>query len=112
MPTTDKAQAYPVVETGAVVPATVCIPAAEHAALLESRRQLAELNARLRAFKLASKSPICRDPELATFFGTRLGMAAVKTIRAECGVRFGHARTPSKSAVYSYWKRLRLQMPT
>lgn len=100
------------VETGAVDPATVCIPVAEYAALLDDRLKLAEILARLRAFKLASKSSIGRDPELATFFGTRLGMAAVKTIRAECVVRFGHARTPSKSAVYSYWKRLRLQMPT
>jgi hypothetical protein len=40
---------------------------------------------------------------------SRFGVATVAVIREECKALFGPARTPSKSAIYRYWERLRLQ---
>ena len=85
----------------------VTIPVAEYRSLLDCRRKLAESEARERAFKTASRSPIERDPEVAAFLASRFGLATVKLIREECVALFGPARAPHRSAIYRYWFRLR-----
>ena len=85
----------------------VTIPATEYAALLDCRRQLAECEARQRAFKVSSNSPIERDAAVAAFLAGRFGQATGTVIRAECLALFGPDRTPSRSAIYRYWGRLR-----
>jgi hypothetical protein len=85
----------------------VTIPMVEYAGLLDCRRRLAEFEARERAFKTASKSPIERDPEVAAFLASRFGLATVAVIREECIALFGTSRTPTKSSIYRYWSRLR-----
>lgn len=90
----------------------VTIPIAEYAELLDCRRRLAVLEVD-RGFisSKGKKSRIDRDPELAAYVANRLGRAEVKTIRAECIERFGADRTPSRSALYRYWDRLRSPTP-
>lgn len=87
--------------------AIITISASEYAALLDCRRQLAETQAKERAFKTPSKSPIERDPAVAAFLSSRFGLATVVVIREECRALFGPDRTPSKSSVFRYWARLR-----
>ncbi|MBB3809917.1 hypothetical protein [Pseudochelatococcus contaminans] len=52
-------------------------------------------------------SPIDRDPELATFIASRLGLQTISQIASECRENFGSQRAPSKSAIYRYWIRQR-----
>lgn len=85
----------------------ITIPVTEYADLLECRRRLAEMGVRKTRFVKASKSPIERDPELATFIAERLGRMVVKDVQSACEDRFGPTRTPSRSAIHRYWERLR-----
>lgn len=87
----------------------VTIPAADYADLLDCKRQLAEFKVRQRGFESPPRSRIERDPEVAIFIADRLGQATSENILAECRVRFGAARTPSRSATQRYWSRLRLR---
>lgn len=88
----------------------VTIPLAEYADLLDCRRRLAELTVARAAFERPPASPIERDPELATFLAERLGRATGEAILVECRSRFGPARTPSRSALDRYWRRLRARV--
>lgn len=105
------APVFPIAATIAGVP-VVTIPTTDYAALLDCRRRLAEAAARKRAFNEPSKSPIDRDPEVAAYLADRFGVEPVEVIRAGCLSQFGPKRTPSKSAVYRYWARLRGGLPT
>lgn len=91
--------------------AVVTIPAREYRRLLDSERRLAESMARQRSFERVSNSPIERDAEVAAFLAERFGRATVAVIRQECAARFGAVRTPSRSAVFRYWSRLRGDPP-
>jgi hypothetical protein len=85
----------------------VTILLADYTALLDCRRRLAEHEARLRVFNDVSRSPIVRDLEVAAYLASRFGLAPVNLILQECCALFGVKRTPSKSAAYRYWVRLR-----
>jgi hypothetical protein len=89
----------------------VTIPATLYAELLDCQRKLAEMAVQGRAFKTASKSRIERDPEVAVFLAEHLGRVIIKDIHAECLAQFGADRTPSRSAIFRYWDRLRGQRP-
>lgn len=107
---TNAAPAFPIAGMIGGVP-VVTIPAAEYAAL-RGCANFAEWEARQWAFKAASRSPIERDPELAGFIASRLGLAPVRIIHAECVARFGPERTPSRSSISRYWSRRRDYPPT
>lgn len=95
---------FPIAATVADV-AVVTIPLTEYADLLKCRR-VANTNA-LAAFALPPRSRIEADPEIASLLRERLGKIAVSSIIAECLERFGARRTPSRTAVYDFWQRLR-----
>jgi IS30 family transposase len=52
-------------------------------------------------------SKIERNPELATFLATTLGTKPLDDVMTDCLVKFGAVGTPSKSAVYRHWQKLR-----
>lgn len=86
-------------------PATVTISAAEYAELLAYRK-------RLEAFLPDDLCPlrasaIERDQEVAGFLAGRFGQTTIDILLRECRERFGHERTPSRSAAYRYRDRLR-----
>lgn len=85
----------------------VTIPVDEYAHFLEYKKRLSEASLGLQAFAKASRSPIERDPEVATFLTERLGKMHVDKMLSECLERYGWKRTPSRSALYAFWKRLR-----
>lgn len=84
----------------------VTIPLADYAKLLDCQRQLAELRAVQNGlnggFNGHSRSPIDRDPEVATFIANRLGRMTFSDIREACLDRFGADRAPSRSAIHLY----------
>lgn len=88
--------------------ATVTIPASEYAALLEcQKRETARSASRpARSWDVPPSSPLARDAEVIAFFTERIGIDVLKLIH-ECRNRFGTARTPSRTAIYYFWKRLR-----
>lgn len=85
----------------------VTIPALEYENLLDCRRRLDEISERLAALAKAPRSPMERDEQVATFISEQLGKMHVDNLLTACLEQFGWKRTPSKSAVYRYWKRLR-----
>lgn len=98
--------AFPITATIAGVP-VVTIATAEYADLLECRRLVAELREKGKRFAVPPRSPIETDAEVAAFFAERFGRVDVMAILAECRDRFGADRTPSRTAAYAYWQRLR-----
>ena len=90
----------------------VTIPLADYAALLDSRRRLAESEVRSRPyFSSPTRSPIDRDPVLAVFLAERLVRMDAMEAWRQCHDHFGGARAPSKSAVYRYRDRIRAAAP-
>lgn len=89
--------------------AVVTIPLTEYAALLECRRREkpCAAPAAARRYDVPPRSPLERDAEIAAFFSERFGAMDVLDIIAECRNRFGAKRTPSRTAAYYFWKRLR-----
>ena len=84
----------------------VTIPLADYAALLACRDRLAAIEPTPSGTSLP-RSPIERDAEVARFLTGRLGTGTIEEARAACVERFGHARTPSASALHRYWQRVR-----
>jgi hypothetical protein len=85
----------------------VVIPLTEYAELLRCQRELREQSVRDRVFNRLSQSSIERDATIATFLATRFGISPVRAILADCRAAYGPSRTPTKSAAYRYWARLR-----
>lgn len=82
--------------------AAVVIPAREYDDL---RAETSRMAAPTR-FQRKPKSPIDNDPEVAEFLaGSRTTLFITEAV-TECGRRFGAARTPSRSAVDRFWRRL------
>ena len=84
--------------------AKVTIPEAEYRELL--------------GFKQASKGPqtvadpplrgrLENDAEVAAFLTERFGRMHMDRIMEECRATFGAARSPSRTAAYRYWQKLR-----
>lgn len=96
---------FPVHATIAGV-AVVTIPLADYADLLDRKERLAKLG-KGEHYSLPPRSPIEADADVKAFFMERLGKANVYDLLRDCRARFGTARTPSKSATYRFWQRLR-----
>lgn len=84
----------------------VTIPLAHYAELLDCQRQLAEVRIASWRFTADPRSRVERDPEVAAFLAECLGTRLLKDAHALCRDRFGEARTPGKSTIQRYWKRL------
>lgn len=89
--------------------AVVTIPLRDYAELLECRRrdQTRAPTKPPRRWDVPPRSPLERDAEVATFFSERFGTMDVLDIVEECRNRFGVERTPSRTAAYYFWRRLR-----
>lgn len=85
----------------------VTIPLAEYSALLEAKKRIDVIDTRERRYPVPPRSPIQVDAEVATFFRERFGKERMEAIITDCASRFGKRRTPSRTAAYAYWKRLR-----
>jgi hypothetical protein len=85
----------------------VTIPLSDYRDLLDCRRQLAELRVRADPKMRTARSPLDCDPELAAFLAERFGRMPVDRALDQCRARFGQARTPSRSAAFRFWDRLR-----
>ncbi|MFG1402337.1 hypothetical protein [Xanthobacter sediminis] len=86
------------------------ILASEYADLLARRpREQARTKTNpARTWDIPPSSPLATDPEVIAFFSERIGTDVLDLLKA-CRHRFGASRTPSRTAVYYLWKRLRGQ---
>lgn len=84
----------------------VTIPVSHYAELLDCKRQLAA--AGITGLRLAAdlRSRVERDPEVAAFLAECLGTRLLKDTYASCLERFGAERTPGKTTIQRFWKRL------
>lgn len=96
----------PLVATISGVP-VVTIPLDDYRALLMCHDRLAAVRRQAVPFAASSRSPIETDPVISTFFIERFGTMRMEKIVDECRRSFGKKRTPSRTAAYAYWKRLR-----
>lgn len=85
----------------------VTIPLKDYAALLASQRELAERSLSLNSLQQSRRSVIERNPEVAMFLIQRLGLEPMPAILKACRKEFGRHRTPSRSAAYRYWMKIR-----
>jgi hypothetical protein len=58
-------------------------------------------------YSVPPHSPIEVDAEVKAFFMERFGKIKMFDLLGECKAKFGKARTPSRTAAYAFWKRLR-----
>jgi len=89
--------------------AVVTIPLAEYAALLECRQRVGARNEAAKRYAVPPRAPIEKDAEVRAFFEKRLGKMDMLAILADCRQQFGPKRTPSRTAAYDFWGRLRRQ---
>ena len=87
----------------------VMIPAAEYAALLEAKARLSEISFNHQQLSTPRKGVIDRNPEVAVFLAQRFGLRPMGALLRECKRTYGAKRTPSRSAAYRYWERLRIE---
>ncbi|KAB2773253.1 hypothetical protein F9L00_24805 [Brucella anthropi] len=86
----------------------VLIPLNDYVELLNKQRQLAEHQAdRMIVLGRAGRSVIERNPEVAYFFMQNLGQLPMTALLKKCRRRFGNTKTPSLSAAYRYWDKVR-----
>jgi hypothetical protein len=87
----------------------VTIPLSDYAALLKSKRDLAESAISAEQLVKPRRGRIDRDPEIAVYLALNLGLKSVKLLRKDCQRKFGASRTPSVQAIYRHWERLRIE---
>lgn len=85
----------------------VTIPLRDYADLLDSKRQLAERVISHDQVISPRRTKIERNPEVAVFLVEKFGLMPVKDALRLCRRKFGKAATPSLSAAYRYWDRVR-----
>lgn len=85
----------------------VTIPLSDYADLLDCKRQLAERAISHDQVMSPARSRIERNPEVAVFLAQNFGLAPMKEILRRCRREFGRSSTPSQSAAYRYWAKLR-----
>ncbi|MEM7426744.1 MAG: hypothetical protein AAF441_11655 [Pseudomonadota bacterium] len=85
----------------------VTIPLSDYAELLEAQRELAEMRSVADLRKRRSRSPLDQDREVVAFLAERFGRMPVRCVLEQCRSVHGDKRTPSKSAAYRLWQRLR-----
>jgi hypothetical protein len=89
---------------------TVTILAKEYEELLRFRNQReASYDKSLSAFRLASRSRIARDPELARFILQCAETLLIGEVEAACIKTFGKERAPSRSSIYRFLDTVRPQ---
>jgi hypothetical protein len=98
-------QNFPIYATIAGV-AVVTIPLTDYSDFLALRAQLERLG-KAERYPVPPRSPIEADQEVKVFVTERLGKARVEATLQECRSRFGAHRTPSRTATYRFWQRLR-----
>lgn len=54
-----------------------------------------------------SRSPFQNDPEVISFLAGKFGHVPMIELLEQCSSKFGWRRTPSASAAYRYWQKLR-----
>jgi len=86
--------------------AVVTIPLTDYADLLEKRARLVKLGKADR-YPVPPRSPIEVDTQVKAFFLEHLGKKRMPDLLQECRRNFGASRTPSKTAAYRFWQRLR-----
>ncbi|MCL8381766.1 hypothetical protein [Xanthobacter aminoxidans] len=87
--------------------AVVTIPITDYAALLECQRREAHDSPAPAVPAVPSRSPVERDMEVTTFLAESFGRGRLVEALEACRIQFGSNRTPSRTAAYAYWKRLR-----
>lgn len=86
----------------------VLVPFALYVQLMHERKELAERKAHSDIILGRSgKGVLDRNPEVAFFFMQSIGTCPVESLIKKSKRKFGLARTPSRSAVYRYWERVR-----
>lgn len=85
----------------------VTIPVSHYAELLDCQRRLAALRVSEERFCTDPRSRVDRDPEVAAFLAECFGRVLLKDTYTECRERFGADRTPGRTTIQRYWKRLR-----
>ena len=79
----------------------VTISMAEYQELKAASFEL-QARATVKGFVGKTRSRIARDPELAAFIVALAGSKLLKEITAECVVKFGRDRAPSRSAIHRF----------
>ena len=80
---------------------TITIPVADYAALLRDASAFGEASARPH-FRAASRSPIARNGDLATFILQSAATMELSAIREAVAERFGRTSAPSRSAIHRF----------
>ena len=89
---------------------TITILAKEYEELLRFRKQReANYDKSMPAFRLASRSRIACDPELARFILQHAETLLIGEIEAACVKTFGKERAPSRSSIYRFLNTVRPQ---
>ncbi|HTM76562.1 MAG TPA: hypothetical protein VL133_02895 [Devosia sp.] len=81
---------------------TVTIPSEEYQELLQFRKAREETYSQVSRVRLASRSRIARDPDLAQFILRSAETMLIKEIYAACQERFGKERAPSRSSIHRF----------
>ena len=90
----------------------VTIPVTHYAELLAVQSRYAHQLLNHRQLSTPRRGVIDRNPEVAIFLAQSFGLKSVKTILRECKRQFGRDRTPSQTAAYKYWLKLRTDSRT
>lgn len=85
----------------------VTIPLADYVHLVRCKQRLMESQISHEQLLKPVQGSIEYNPEVATFLAMRFGVKPMKVILKECRRRFGKGMTPSQSAAYRYWQKLR-----
>ena len=88
----------------------ITIPATEYAELVRFKTEReTSYEKNLSVFRLASRSRIARDPELARFILQHAETLLIGEIEAACIKIFGKERAPSRSSIYRFLDTVRPQ---
>lgn len=85
----------------------VLVRLSDFRAMAESLKQAKIASSSQNLLMYSQRSSVVRDPEIAHFVITKLGLEPVQEIAKKCRRRFGKSRAPSVAAIYRYWRRMR-----
>ena len=85
----------------------ITIPLRDYVDLLDCKRQLAERVISHEQVMSPRRSRVERNPEVAVFLAQNFGLLPMDEILRRCRRQFGKAVTPSSTAAYRYWEKLR-----
>lgn len=87
----------------------VTLPLFHYKDLLEAQRRLEEIQASAIQLHTPQRGLLNRNPEVAVYLAQNFGLVPIPTLLRRCKRLFGAARTPSASAAYRYWERIRIE---